>query len=103
MAVLDVRNDSGGWLVLWLEPWGEDHWLRPGETVHVRSDYGGPEETFTVERFENDDDLAAGIENITVWAEVGVADVIDSAGTPLQCGHQRPEEIERKWKAMRPK
>ncbi|MDG6105551.1 hypothetical protein Daura_13610 [Dactylosporangium aurantiacum] len=103
MATLDVRNDSGGWLVLWLEPWGEDRWLRPGETFHVRSDYDGPAEAFEVERFDNDDDRAAGIENIAVYVNEGAVEVTDSAGTPLECGHQRPDEVGRKWDATRPK
>jgi hypothetical protein len=48
MAVMDVLNSSKGWLVLWLEPLGEDRWLRPEETVRIRSDYNGQDLAFSV-------------------------------------------------------
>jgi hypothetical protein len=103
MAVMDVRNDSGGWLTLWLEPLGEDRWLRPGETFRVRSDYRGDDLAFSVNLWVDDDDRAAGIENVAVWIENGncYAEVTDTAGNAIECGHQRPEEIDRKWAAVR--
>ncbi|MEU0558757.1 hypothetical protein [Dactylosporangium sp. NPDC006015] len=101
MAIMDVHNDSAGLLVLWLEPWGEDRWLKPGETFHVRSDYDGADAPFTVDRFEDDDDRAAGIANIAVCVNEGSAEVTDSTGTRLESGHQRPEEVTRKWNALR--
>ncbi|MFF5233240.1 hypothetical protein [Dactylosporangium sp. NPDC000521] len=98
MAIMDLRNDSDGWLVLWLEPLGEDRWLKPGETVHIRSDHDGDDAPFTVDRLE-DDDEAAGIANIAVWVNGGAAEVTDSSGTRLESGHQRPEEVTKKWSA----
>ncbi|GAA3257122.1 hypothetical protein ACFO1B_48485 [Dactylosporangium siamense] len=99
MVIMEVHNDSAGWLVLWLEPLGEDRWLKPDETFHVRSDYDGDDAPFTVDRFENDD-RAAGIANIAVWVNEGDSQVTDSSGTRLECGHQRPEEVTRKWNAL---
>ncbi|MFE4698526.1 hypothetical protein ACFRIC_15775 [Streptomyces sp. NPDC056738] len=99
MAVMDVRNDNKGWLVLWLEPLGEDRWLRPDETFRIRSDYDGDELAFSITSWVNEEDRAAGIENVTVWIEAGDFDVqvTDGAGNVVECGHHRPEEIDRKW------
>ncbi|MFC4039732.1 hypothetical protein ACFO1B_15000 [Dactylosporangium siamense] len=97
MVIMEVHNDSAGWLVLWLEPLGEDRWLKPDETFHVRSDHDD-EAALTVDRFE-DDDRAAGIANIAVWVNERDAQVTDSSGTRLESGHQRPEEVARRWNA----
>ncbi|MEU3791892.1 hypothetical protein AB0F07_19115 [Streptomyces fructofermentans] len=103
MAVMDVRNDSTGWLTLWLEPLGEDRWLKPGERLRVRSDYRGDDLAFSVDLWTDEEDRAAGIENIAVWIEAGdcYAEVTDAAGDVVECGHQRPVEISRKWTASR--
>jgi hypothetical protein len=103
MAVMEVRNDHAGWLVLWLEPLGEDRWLRPGETFRIQSDYIGGELAFSVVSWVHDDDRAAGIENITVCIEHrdAYAQVTDRAGNILECGHQRPAEIDSTWAAAR--
>jgi len=36
----DVSNETDSLLCLWVEPWGTDHWMRPGEvfTVATRAD-----------------------------------------------------------------
>jgi hypothetical protein len=98
---MDVCNDSGGLLVLWLEPLGEDRWLKPGERFRIRTDYGGDEPGFSVSYWVKDEDRATGIENVTVWVENGdaYAEVTDVDGAVVECGHQRPEEIDRKWRA----
>ncbi|WP_052440120.1 hypothetical protein [Streptacidiphilus albus] len=101
MAVMDVRNDSKGWLVMWLEPLGEDRWLRPDETFRVRSDYNGDELAFSITFWVDDNDRSAGIENVAVWIENGdcYAEVVDRAGNLIECGHQRPAEVDRRWQA----
>ncbi|MFI6387126.1 hypothetical protein ACIBHY_31670 [Nonomuraea sp. NPDC050547] len=101
MAVMEVRNDNTGWLIMWLEPLGEDRWLAPGEVFQVRSDYTGDDQAFSITCWVNDEDRAAGIENIAVWIDNGdcYAQVTDRAGNTIECGHRRPEEINRKWAA----
>jgi hypothetical protein len=103
MAVIHLSNRSDGWLVMWLEPLGEDRWLRPGETFHVSSDHPGSDTTFTVEYWARDEDRAAGTENVNVWIDNDIgnvyAEVIDDAGRVVPCGHQRPEDVDRRWKA----
>ncbi|MFF4895872.1 hypothetical protein [Streptomyces sp. NPDC001068] len=101
MAVMDVRNDSEGWLIMWLEPLGEDRWLRPDEAFRVRSDYSGDELAFSVSYFVGDDDRAAGIENVAVWIENGGpdAEIVDGKGNRVECGYQRPAEVDSRWQA----
>src|ERR1051325_9132728 len=101
MAVMDVRNDSKSWLVMWLEPLGEDRWLKPDEKFQVRSDYNGDELAFSVSYWVDDQDRSAGIENVAVWIENGdcYAEVVDGAGNLVECGHQRPAEVDRRWQA----
>lgn len=96
---MDVHNDTAGLLALWLEPLGEDRWLRPGERFRVRSDYHGDELAFSVVFW--DDKEEEGIQNITVWIENGDCDaeVTNMAGDVIECGHQRPAEIDAKWTA----
>ncbi|MFE9680987.1 hypothetical protein [Streptomyces sp. NPDC006285] len=67
MAVMEVRNDNTGWLIMWLEPLGEDRWLAPGEVFRIRSDYTGNDQAFSITCWVNEEDRAAEIENVTVW------------------------------------
>ncbi|MEU4622103.1 hypothetical protein AB0G04_19335 [Actinoplanes sp. NPDC023801] len=99
MGVLDITNSNTGWLTLWLEPLGEGRWLRPGETFRIRSDYNGDELDFLVDSWADEEDRAAGIENVTVVIQRGnpYAEVTDANGNTVECGHQRPPEISEKW------
>jgi hypothetical protein len=101
MAVMDVRNDSKGWLTMWLEPLGEDRWLKPDETFRVCSDYNGDDLSFSVNFWADDHDRSAGIENIAVWIENGdcSAKVVDNEGNVIECGHQRPDDVNKRWQA----
>jgi hypothetical protein len=104
MAIMAVRNDSTGWLVLWLEPLGEDFWLRPAETFQIRSPYAGAELEFIVNYWVNDHDRTTGIENVTLWIQNGdpfEVVVTDGTGAVVECGHARPVEIAEKWAAQR--
>jgi hypothetical protein len=102
MAAITVNNDSEGWLTLWIEPLGEDRWLRPGERFVIRSDYSGDDSAFTVQYWVNADDRAVGVENVTVWIDKGdfYPQVVDAEGRVIECGHQRPAEIDAKWRAQ---
>jgi hypothetical protein len=101
MAVTAVHNESEGWLVLWIEPLGEDRWLKPGESVRIRSDYTGDEVAFSVSFWTDANHDEAGIENVSIHLENGgpYAEVVDAGGQMLECGHQRPKAIDRKWRA----
>ncbi|MFI1988998.1 hypothetical protein [Actinoplanes sp. NPDC020271] len=99
MAMMDIKNSGTGWLVMWLEPLGEDRWLKPGEKFRVQADYTGTESPFTVDHWTDPADRAAGIEHMSVWIEYGdcYAKVTDEAGAVIECGHQRPAAVDHEW------
>ncbi|MGW2037811.1 hypothetical protein [Streptomyces virginiae] len=101
MAVIDIHNDSKGWLTMWLEPLGEDRWLKPDEVFRVRSDYNGDELAFSINYWVDDADPS--VQNINVWIENGdcYAEVTDRSGAVVECGHQRPQETNRRWQQAR--
>lgn len=100
MAVIEIENDSAGWLVVWLEPLGEDRWLAPGEVFRIRSDYRGDHVPFRITYWADERDRKAGIENVNVVVLAGRGDpeVTDAASRVVECGHQRPDEVDRKWR-----
>ncbi|MFI6493790.1 hypothetical protein [Streptomyces sp. NPDC050564] len=56
---------------------------------------------FSVNYWVDENDRAAGIETVAVRIENGdcYAEVVDNAGNVIECGHQRPAEINRRWQA----
>lgn len=84
---------------MWLEPLGEDRWLKPGEKFQIQDDYAGTESPFTIDSWFDRDDRAAGIEHVSVWVEYGdcYAKVTDETGAVIECGHQRPSAVDHKW------
>ena len=94
MAVVEVQNDFDHWLVLWLEPLGEDRWLRPGDRFRIRSNYNGDDLAFTVSLVADSAGVAAPVRNVVVWVQLGeYAEVTGEAGAVIECGHQRPAEV----------
>ncbi|MBM7515715.1 hypothetical protein [Nocardioides nitrophenolicus] len=102
MASIDVYNNSEGWLVLWLEPLGEDRWLRPRERFTVHTAYEGSKTPFEIEFWVSERDRAAGIENVNCWVNEGnaYAEVRDQSGALVECGHQRPADVDARWTAQ---
>lgn len=103
MAVMHIRNGSSRWLVVWLEPWGQDRWLERDEMLCIRTDNNGEKLAFDVEYHANDEERAAGIENVTIHVENCSYDVevTDEEGNVVECGHKRPEDIDREMTARR--
>jgi hypothetical protein len=100
MGIMEIRNGHAGWLVLWLEPLGEDRWLRPEETFRIHGDYHGDELEFSVEAWVDDAYRADGIEQINVAIMNGnclATKVEDQAGNIIECGHNRPSQIDKRW------
>ncbi|MEU9268630.1 hypothetical protein AB0E04_24710 [Streptomyces sp. NPDC048251] len=90
IAALRVRNSGSELLELILEPYGSDHWMRPGETFVIWT-LGWPgdgvsEAAGTSEAFEVDHSPGT----VTVYAEVLPAYVGDVDGNEIDCGHNRP-------------
>jgi hypothetical protein len=83
MAILTVRNRSAAkTMALYLEPWGEDYWLRPREEATVATGYDFKTDVFAVDMNEH---------GIQLWVEANQAVVTSRDGTVLNCGHQRKE------------
>ncbi|WP_455356287.1 hypothetical protein [Streptomyces sp. SYSU K217416] len=85
---LPVENAGSAPLCLFIEPYGEDFWLEPGEAVTVMPVGDCINVRFAVT-------VAAGL--VSVWLHedgdpgkvVAESQVIDASGVLLECGHQR--------------
>lgn len=85
---LPVENAGDSDVCLFIEPYGEDFWMKPGDAFKVVP-LSDSDVQFSVV-------LATGL--ITVWLyEDGDPyntlldyDVVDARGDKLECGHQRP-------------
>ena len=79
-ARLRVTNRGTAPLELILEPYGSDHWLRPGETFVVVTYGFGDGDPFEVEH-----------EPATVTVQLdGHGYVTDLNGNEIECAHGRP-------------
>ncbi|MEU9623613.1 MULTISPECIES: hypothetical protein [unclassified Streptomyces] len=85
MSKTSVTNQTGSMLCLWVEPWGTDHWMRPGEEFAVVTGTEPEESQFNVVVHD---------QGITVWVNSASSpdepDVFDKCGNRAPCGHQRP-------------
>ena len=84
MHRIKLTNDRATFVTLWLEPWGEDYGMSPGdefEVVAVDSQEGF---YFHVISEEN---------NLKLYAEGDVRQVaVSQSGAVLSCGHNRRQE-----------
>ncbi|ONI77348.1 hypothetical protein ALI144C_33565 [Actinosynnema sp. ALI-1.44] len=79
-----VHNNGDRLLELFLEPIGQDYWLRPGESVVVTS-YGHWDDHPFETVYEPD--------RITVWCTSWFATVTYPNGQEVPEAHQRPDEV----------
>ncbi|OJF84637.1 hypothetical protein NS14008_23975 [Nocardia seriolae] len=70
---------------VWLEPMGEDYWMRPREAFTFEFD----EREFSASMCGAHFDVSWDDGDLIVWAGA-IAKVRDQSGTELECGHQRP-------------
>jgi len=79
-----ISNDRTSFITLWLEPWGEDYGMAPGDEFEVRA--AEAEEGFYFH-------ISHDEKGTKVYAE-GDAKYISvcQAGEVLSCGHNRREE-----------
>ncbi|MET7872635.1 hypothetical protein [Streptomyces cyaneofuscatus] len=83
MAKTSVSNETNSMLCLWVEPWGTDHWMRPGEEFTVVTQTEFEDSPFNV---------VVHSQGITVWVNSGSdSEVFDKNGDLAPCGHQRPD------------
>jgi hypothetical protein len=78
---MHVQNDGDALLELWLEPFGQDYWLLPGEAVTVTSYGHSADRVFETIHEPN---------RITVWATSWFATVSDDSGNEIPGAHRRP-------------
>jgi hypothetical protein len=94
MPKIRVNNDSERIMVVWVEPWGEDYWMKPKEWFTIVADTT-PQDTHTDEApFE----VGCHDQGVSVYVNTGhEAAVYDHSGNEVDCGHQRPLEVLRAW------
>ena len=80
-----VSNDRASFATLWLEPWGEDYGMSPGDEFEVMA--VDAEEGFYFH-------IAYDEKGIKVYAEGDATHVaVYQVGEMLSCGHTRREEV----------
>ncbi|MFG2174403.1 hypothetical protein ACGFMO_24080 [Streptomyces niveus] len=85
MPKTSVSNETESLLCLWVEPWGTDHWMQPGEVFTVVTESEAEESPFNV---------VVHAQGITVWVNsANDAEVVDKNGGLVPCGHQRPADL----------
>ncbi|MFD3704679.1 hypothetical protein ACFWUP_16195 [Nocardia sp. NPDC058658] len=91
MPALMLSNPFAEKIVtVWLEPWGRDYWMRPGDVFIIESD-----DRVSFEQANDDPPFEVS------WLENGimVGVMVDSTvrgrdGIELECGHQRPVDLD---------
>ncbi|MFD5897718.1 hypothetical protein [Streptomyces sp. NPDC060366] len=80
-----MENAGASDLWLFVEPYGEDYWLKPGEAFVVAPEAAGIDVCFSI---------AVCQEGITVWLyeDGDPTKVVLEYGERLECGHQRPSK-----------
>ena len=80
-----VSNEPDSLLCRWVEPWGADHWMRPGEAFTVATQAEPEDAPFNV--------VVHG-QGASAWVNAGFeAEVFDADGTLVPRGHQRPDDV----------
>ncbi len=69
------------------------------ERFTVNTDYEGSKTPFQIDFWMSESDRAAGIENLSCWVNDGdaYAEVRDESGALIECGHQRPADVDARW------
>ena len=81
---IKVSNDCSSFITLWLEPWGEDYGMSPGDEFEVVA--ADAEEGFYFH-------ISHGEKGMKLYAEGDAKHVsVYQAGEILSCGHNRREE-----------
>ncbi|MEV0357609.1 hypothetical protein AB0H71_16250 [Nocardia sp. NPDC050697] len=80
-------------MVVWIEPWGQDFWMRHNDAITIEFDGAHFIEgmTHTNQPF----DVYWDEDGMVVWVAAWDCSVRDQTGTELESGHQRPEDADR--------
>ncbi|MFD6463950.1 hypothetical protein [Streptomyces roseolus] len=72
-------------LTVWIEPWGRDYWMRPGDVFAIDSEDRAADDDPPFEVSWLEDGIVVGVK--------GDSTVRDRGGIELECGHQRPVDL----------
>ncbi|GIH29287.1 hypothetical protein Aph01nite_75970 [Acrocarpospora phusangensis] len=98
MAKIRLNNDTGAMLGIWIEPWGTDHWMKPGQTFTVVAGHSGPPPSGEVPVDDVPFDVVVHDQGVSIYVNVvHEASVYDESGTEAHCGHQRPLAVQHAW------
>lgn len=93
MPKIVLDNATKKMLGIWVEPWGEDYWMRPKEQFTIATE--------TPEGVDSDDapfDVVFHDQGVSVGVNIGSeAIVYDQSVSSVDCGHQRPLEVLQRW------
>ncbi|MFI5642642.1 hypothetical protein ACIA8H_35285 [Streptomyces goshikiensis] len=93
MPKIRLNNDTEKILAVWVEPLGEDYWMKPTERFTIA--------TKTAESADSDEapfDVLFHDQGVSVWVNIGYEAVVrDQSGSEVDCGHERPLEVMREW------
>ena len=78
-----IENSTGAMFPLYLEPWGMDYWLAPGEVFDIVPQNAGDDYYLHI---------ISHPDGVQVYVEGSGEAVVCCDGIELQCGHQRPAE-----------
>ena len=86
---IDIRNDRQYPVTVWVEPWGEDYTLLPGESYSFTA--ATPAEGFHYSINWQDRDMQ-------LYADVGCEEVLATHNSvELSCGHNRQHRTDREF------
>ena len=74
------RNDTKEPQVVYVEPWGCDYTISPGEQLRVQAEGIGEMPHF---------DLQHSVDGLQLWCESTDATEVFVDGSPVACGHNR--------------
>ncbi|MFI5809221.1 hypothetical protein [Streptomyces sp. NPDC051561] len=93
MPKIRLHNDNEQILAVWVEPIGEDFWMRPKEQFTISTDA-----TADADPDEAPFEVVLHAKGVSVFQSTGHEAVVrDQSGTEVACGHQRPLEVLRAW------
>jgi hypothetical protein len=79
---LQVTNETSAMQCMFVEPWGTDHWLLPGQTLTVVTEQDLDEAPFSVVVHD---------QGISVVCETAYSATVHDAFGEAPCGYQRPD------------
>ncbi|MEV0683841.1 hypothetical protein AB0I35_08245 [Nocardia sp. NPDC050378] len=96
MTLSNPHSDQA--LVVWLEPWGRDYWMNPGDEFTF--DFDDADYAEHVIGKDNGDFMVEWLDDgLLLWPSSRSGSTVrDKSGTELDCGHQRPAHIDQAWR-----